>query len=865
MDSLANFASRDRKDAKTKATKKRQTVNRTQTAPVSRILPKRVSLFALNRSSSSVDASSAPGLTSHDVLTIPRIYEQLDDSTTEQDKDEPSAFQKAHRKFSSTSLSSIFLPLGALTKRSPTVSSNSSSVELPSPSEDEFGDGALEIPRSETALLPDVLLVPNNRPVSFQSVDGRDKDGVVDSDRVSRQRSKTLDETTVPQAVRSSVQEQSGNGRVMNSLASFGKKIGVGGTGTCSSHEVDGLRAMSSNEEVNVAPSGLQLEETILEPHEDESVEDYVERILEEYPFRKVVATLSLHDDEFKLKSLSSFLETYFDFSEEPLDLALRKFLAFNELPTETQQIDRVVQVFSERYWRCNEQACPSPDHCYVLTFSMIMLHTDKFNRNSKRKMTKIQFKNNTFRTLEEVNHKWFDYSNDDFCKLVTKDILDYFYDNITHTPFIKYDGDLSESSLSILQKNTGSPKEPPSLPSPSAVMNTSLPMRRKSGTLLWTSEVIDPYEYIMENKINELKLSDQPTNCNPFLSQSESVGRCNGTKAWVMDNLSRYPDTLDIPSLSDIHHNLTQPRCSIVLKLYKARATWLLSKDKIAASVDSSSASFLLVRVFKIGFVSRSESKLMGTGKQQRQYFCLLTSVGLLFYRDRGAFKFDLENIKKDDGEMVIIEEKIQTRAINGPSGTMFETSEPAFFISLSDLFASRMRCTAQEMQLTLFIFSNGTKTAYLVEDEKELTSWITTINAVSAVSSCDNALVALTLTDEENANGSMVEALFMKSGGSISSIIGSLETSLEESVSHILVLSTLSEAFANLTPFGVKTREMLALSTKLLNAKLEWMWYEAQRDYLFRQILKTVEQSVQNDFILSRELEKLDLDQKT
>ena len=35
-------------------------------------------------------------------------------------------------------------------------------------------------------------------------------------------------------------------------------------------------------------------------------------------------------------------------------------------------------------------------DHAYVLAFSMMMLHTDAFNRHNKNKMTKVDYVRNT-------------------------------------------------------------------------------------------------------------------------------------------------------------------------------------------------------------------------------------------------------------------------------------------------------------------------------------------------------------------------------------------------------------------------------------------------------------------------------------
>ena len=82
-------------------------------------------------------------------------------------------------------------------------------------------------------------------------------------------------------------------------------------------------------------------------------------------------------------------------------------------LPRETQQIDRVMEAFAERYRQCHPHLFVSEgdkhvylphilkadvivDHPYVLAFSLIMLHTDAFNKSNKRKMTKADYVKNT-------------------------------------------------------------------------------------------------------------------------------------------------------------------------------------------------------------------------------------------------------------------------------------------------------------------------------------------------------------------------------------------------------------------------------------------------------------------------------------
>lgn len=89
---------------------------------------------------------------------------------------------------------------------------------------------------------------------------------------------------------------------------------------------------------------------------------------LEEAVSRGVVATiLSKSDDEFSKNVLRSYMRG-FNFFGYPLDMSTRKLLMEVELPKETQQIDRVLQAFANRYHECNPGVYDSPGRHLIPT-----------------------------------------------------------------------------------------------------------------------------------------------------------------------------------------------------------------------------------------------------------------------------------------------------------------------------------------------------------------------------------------------------------------------------------------------------------------------------------------------------------------
>jgi Sec7-like guanine-nucleotide exchange factor len=86
---------------------------------------------------------------------------------------------------------------------------------------------------------------------------------------------------------------------------------------------------------------------------EDDTPATYLSK-LQDNVYKGAIGTiLSKSDDEFHKVALRKFMRT-FAFFGEPIDMAIRKLLMEAELPKETQQIDRFLQGFADRYYECN-------------------------------------------------------------------------------------------------------------------------------------------------------------------------------------------------------------------------------------------------------------------------------------------------------------------------------------------------------------------------------------------------------------------------------------------------------------------------------------------------------------------------------
>ncbi|CAK7323053.1 unnamed protein product [Dovyalis caffra] len=95
--------------------------------------------------------------------------------------------------------------------------------------------------------------------------------------------------------------------------------------------------------------------------------------------------------DEFSIQVLHEFAGT-FDFEDMSLDTALRLFLQTFRLPGESQKIQRVLEAFSERYYEQSPQVLANKDAALLLSYSLILLNTDRHNVQVKKKMTEEGF-----------------------------------------------------------------------------------------------------------------------------------------------------------------------------------------------------------------------------------------------------------------------------------------------------------------------------------------------------------------------------------------------------------------------------------------------------------------------------------------
>ncbi|GKT48836.1 protein transport protein SEC73 [Colletotrichum spaethianum] len=333
----------------------------------------------------------------------------------------------------------------------------------------------------------------------------------------------------------------------------------------------------SKNNSLQIAREPIALPDKL----EDETPVKYLARI-EEILSRGVIASaLSKGSDPFSIAVLRSYMRR-FSFFEYPMDMAIRKLLMEAELPKETQQIDRCLQAFANRYHECNPGIYASPDQAYFVAFSLLILHTDVFNKNNKHKMQQHDYLKNTQG------------------EGVSDSILRCFYDNITYTPFIHVEDDLDLSSDRLLANRA---KRKTLFPG-----GTPETVARRS-----TREPLDPYTLIIDGKLDILR---------PSLKD-----------VMELEDHYNYLGTAKDLNVKELQRTFFRTG---VLQIVSARSRPDAFRDDKGSTNPAEAAQGVVdIKITKVGLLWRKDAKKKKTRSPWQEWGAILTGAQLYFFRN--------------------------------------------------------------------------------------------------------------------------------------------------------------------------------------------------------------------------------------
>ncbi|KAK3676185.1 hypothetical protein LTR78_003935 [Recurvomyces mirabilis] len=322
----------------------------------------------------------------------------------------------------------------------------------------------------------------------------------------------------------------------------------------------------------------------IPEREEGDTPGKYLERLEAAVARSMIAGILSKSADPFAQAVLRSYTRR-FAFFGEPIDMSLRKFLLEAELPKETQQVDRVIQAFADRYHECNPGIFKSPDQAYVIAFSLMMLHTDAFNKNNKRKMQRHDYIKNT-----SGQH-------------VADEVLGCFYDNICYTPFVHYEEEVDINGERVM------PFKPKKSKLKGALPENGMPGKKPSGP-------VDPYNLLVDQKLDMLRPVDKDSVAfdDPYNYRSNAQGEL------------------------DLHYLQRAFTHTGILQIISARSRPTAYEGTLTANNPNpaeTQAGIIDLKITKVGTLWRKSAKKKKTRSPWQEWGAILTGSQLYLFKN--------------------------------------------------------------------------------------------------------------------------------------------------------------------------------------------------------------------------------------
>ncbi|ESA42621.1 hypothetical protein GE21DRAFT_8031 [Neurospora crassa] len=457
---------------------------------------------------------------------------------------------------------------------------------------------------------------------------------------------------------------------------SFGDLLGLGRLRQNSSSTLTQQGAMTpiTPGSGNSKNNSIQLpRDSIILPErrEDDTPGKYLERLLEVVSRSVIAAIVSKGTDQFSQAVLRSYMRS-FRFFEDPMDMAIRKLLMEAELPKETQQIDRTLQAFANRYHECNPGIYATADQAYFIAFSLLILHTDVFNKNNKHKMQKADYLKNT--RGEGV----FD------------EILEVFYDNITYTPFIHVEDDLDINGERIIAHK--------------AKKKSIFPHTAPDPAKRVAKEPIDPYTLIIDNKLDILR---------PTLRD-----------VMHLEDPYSYLGTARTLNMKELHKTFFKTG---VLQIVSARSRPdAFMSDQTANNPQDAHPGIVDIKITKVGILWRKDTKKKKTRSPWQEWGAILTGAQLYFFRNTTWIKHLMhqfeDHVKRGhDGDPCIFKPPL-------------EEFKPDALMSTDGAVALMDSSYKKHKHAFVYVRHGGFEEVLLAEDENEMNDWLAKLNYAAA-----------------------------------------------------------------------------------------------------------------------------------
>jgi len=445
-------------------------------------------------------------------------------------------------------------------------------------------------------------------------------------------------------------------------------------------------------------------------------------------------------------------------------------------------------------------------DEAYFIAFSILILHTDVFNKNNKHKMQKH------------------DYTKNAKGQGVAAEILECFYDNISYTPFIHVEDDININGERIVAKQKRSMFSRPSTDS--------------LGRSSW--EPVDPYTLILDNRLESLR---------PSLKDVMNL-----------EDPYSYLGTATSLNLAELHNSFFK---SGVLQIVSSRSRpeAFMSPETMANPAEAH-PGVVDIKVTKVGVLWRKDLKKKKGRSPWQEWGAILTGAQLYFFRNTAWVK---SLMHQQD-----LHRKSGLGAAPVTFKPPLEHFKPDVMMSTEDAVALVDATYKKHKYALLFVRHGGFEEVFLADNESDMNDWLAKLNYASAFKTAGVRMRGMTggNHDGQRPNGirrmdSSTSTRSVKTAtGEVTIRKGKLDDELAlqiQTARRHIIAQRISEAeeqldVANkqldaqlrnarhlqvLAPIQSKTREQIVLAAGGIAAKVKWLRMEMWRTRCHKDIL--------------------------
>lgn len=446
-------------------------------------------------------------------------------------------------------------------------------------------------------------------------------------------------------------------------------------------------------------------------------------------------------------------------------------------------------------------------DEAYFIAFSILILHTDVFNKNNKHKMQKH------------------DYTKNARGQGVADEILECFYDNISYTPFIHVEDDVDISGERIVarkaRKNIFTKPSTDSLGKPSR-------------------EPVDPYTLILDNRLDSLRPSLKDVmNLNDhytYLGTAQSLNLANLNKTFFKSGI------LQIVSS-------------------RSRPEAFMSPETMANPAEAH-PGVVDIKITKVGILWRKDMKKKKARSPWQEWGAILTGAQLYFFRNTTWIKslmhqHDTHHKHRLPGSPVVFKPPL-------------EQFKPDVLMSTEDAVALLDTTYKKHKHALVFVRHGGFEETFLADSESEMNDWLAKLNYASAFRTAGVRMRGLIGGSTDglktramrrlNSGNSAHSVHTMHSEASLQDDKADVELAHQiQAARRQIMAQKISEADAKLNeaakqldiqlrnarhlqilaPIQNRTREQVVLAAGGMAAKIKWMRMEYWRTRCHRDIL--------------------------